>query len=267
MITKNCLTFPFYLPRIIKLFHNWPVYVFNYLSRNKRIGEYRLRNGYKLRDATGALAGTIAVVFVRREYGFLDKFITIIDIGANVGAFAVYAALSSPRAKIYCFEPEEQNYSYLTENINNNSLGDRIFTVKSAIASHSSKKDLAIGESPIHSFISSLISKNHNKTIYRYQKVDCTTLRDFLEMENITQIDLLKLNCEGSEYEILESLSKIYYERIQNIRLEYHNFENLGKNGKYLAEVLETNGYEIQKFTKYRKESGFIWARRPTISK
>lgn len=262
MITQHYITFPLYLPRIIRLFHNWPVYLFNYLGRRNRPAQYRLRNGFRLIDATGTLAGTIAVVFIRREYGLLNSFRTIVDIGANMGGFAVYAAWSAPQAKIYCYEPEDQNFSYLKQNVALNSLGERVIPFKYAIASHRGQKDLAIGESPIHSFVSSLISTNHNKTVYRYQRAECITFQDICERESLSQIDLLKLNCEGSEYEILESLSRKDYDRIGNVRLEYHNLESLGKRGGYLSKLLETQGYEIQRFSRYRGESGFIWARR-----
>ena len=76
--------------------------------------EYRMRNGIRLMDATGTLAGTIAVVFVRREYGRLRNLRTIVDIGANMGSFSVYAANSCPEADIYCYEPVPGNFEVLS---------------------------------------------------------------------------------------------------------------------------------------------------------
>ena len=69
MVTQNCFTFPFYIPRICRLLSNWPEYLFNYVLRKRRPAEYRLRNGFRLMDGTGTLPGTLAEVFVRRRYG------------------------------------------------------------------------------------------------------------------------------------------------------------------------------------------------------
>ena len=76
-------------------------------------------------------------------------------------------------------------------------------------------------------------------------------------------IDLLKINCEGSEYEILETCTDAEFERIASIRLEYHNMDYPNKNGDSLARFLEARGYKIQRFSQYRGSSGFIWADRP----
>src|SRR5437667_5032517 len=100
MLSRNYFTLPFYIPRIVRLCVNWHEYLFNYLSRRGKQAEYRMRNGIRLVDDSGELPGTVAVVFVRQEYGPVERFRTIMDIGANVGAFSVYAAHCNPDARI-----------------------------------------------------------------------------------------------------------------------------------------------------------------------
>jgi hypothetical protein len=82
MIIQNYVTFPFYVPRIYSLWSNWPEYLFNYALRRHKPAEYRTRKGFRLIDGRGTLAGTLAEVFVRREYGSLERFRTIVDVGA-----------------------------------------------------------------------------------------------------------------------------------------------------------------------------------------
>ena len=94
LISKNYFTVPFYIPRVCRLCSNWHEYLRNYLLRKKTPANYRLRNGVRLIDDTGTLTGTVAVGFVRREYGTMSGFRTIVDIGAHVGIFAIYAAQS-----------------------------------------------------------------------------------------------------------------------------------------------------------------------------
>jgi FkbM family methyltransferase len=255
MLTKNLLTLPFYVPRIYRLWINWPEYLFNYMSRQHKPAEYRTRDGLRLVDSTGGMEGTMAVVFVRREYGDLDGFTTIVDIGANIGTFAVHAALRNPDAKVYCYEPEQKNFDCLVNNIEINGLGTRVFPFRRAVASQIGPRDLAVGDSLSNSLV--IVPDGATR-----QTVVCTTLRNILETRKLGVIDLLKMNCEGGEYEILESCTDREFERISNIRLEYHNMNAPNRNGRALSRFLEERGYRIERFTRYRNTSGFIWATR-----
>lgn len=257
MITQNYFTFPFYIPRIWSLWTNWPEYLFNYVLRRHKPAEYRMRNGFRLIDGTGTLPGTLAQVFVRRQYGSLEGFRTIVDIGANMGSFAVYAAQSCPDARIYCYEPEQQNFGLLKRNIEINELEGRVSAFQCAVASNNGRRELTVRESPVNSF--HVVSDDASRRV-----VNCTTLRDILADLRLGAIDLLKMNCEGTEYEILEGCSEDDLDRIANIRLEYHILDAKNRNGECLARRLESRGYRIERFTRRLKESGFIWATRTT---
>jgi FkbM family methyltransferase len=256
MISLHYFTFPFYLPRVYRLWKNWPQYLVDYVLRRRTAAEYRMRDGTRLVDGQGTLAGTIAVVFIRREYGTVDNFRTIVDIGANIGSFAIYAAQSSPGATIYCFEPEPANFDSLKNNIDINGLHDRVSAFQCAVASNSGDRQLAVIDPLSNSFHMVPVGAN-------MQTVPCTTLAAILDNLDLEQIDLLKLNCEGAEYEILEGCPTDDFSRISNIRLEYHNLDAPGKNGESLSRLLRGRGYRIQRFTRYLNTSGFIWAARP----
>jgi FkbM family methyltransferase len=255
MILQNYLTFPFYIPRICSLWSNWPEYLFNYALRRHKPAEYRTRKGFRLIDGRGTLAGTLAEVFVRREYGSLERFRTIVDVGANMGSFAIYAAQSCQGARVYCYEPEQQNFRLLKQNIDINGLGGRVSAFQCAVASRSGPRELAVGESPVNSFHISPNAASH-------QTVDCTTLSSIIADRQLETIDLLKMNCEGAEYEILEGCSEADLSRITNIRLEYHKLDAPGKNGESLALWLKIRGYRIERFTRRPNQTGFIWATR-----
>ena len=255
MISRNYFTFPFYIPRIYRLWSNWPEYLYNYLLRRSTPVEYRLRNGVRMVDGSGDLTGTLAVVFVRREYGDVKRFRTVVDIGANVGTFALYAAQAAPDAQIYCFEPEQLNFQLLQRNIDGNGLEQRISAFRCAVASTNDRRDLAVGASLLNSF-------HMQSEGAEIQSVDCLTLSDILAIHQLHTIDLLKINCEGAEYEILQACPSYVFDRIANIRLEYHNLDDNGRNGESLSRYLQTRGYKIERFTRYLNRSGFIWAGR-----
>jgi len=258
MLSKNHFTLPFYIPRICSLWSNWPEYLFNYVSGASKPAEYRMRSGVRLIDDMGALPGTMAVVFVRQEYGQLERFRTIVDVGAHMGMFAVHAAQSCPEARVYCYEPDERNFALLTRNISVNGLEGRVTAYPHAVASSLDPRDLAIGESLANSFHiipDGAVSRT----------VNCTTIKEIFATHQLETIDLLKMNCEGSEYEILENCSDDEFRRIANIRLEYHNLTAPRKSGESLSRFLEAQGYRIERFTRYLNTSGFIWAARGVL--
>jgi len=57
------------------------------------------------------------------------------------------------------------------------------------------------------------------------ENVKCLNIKEFLELYNISNIDLLKLNIEGSEYEVLEKLIELdFLPNIKNIQIQYHSY-------------------------------------------
>ena len=255
MITQNYFTLPFYVPRICRLWTNWPEYLLNYGLRRQRPTQYQLRSGLRLIDATGTLPGTLAEVFVRRRYGTVARFRTIVDVGANVGSFAVYAAQSSPRARIFCYEPEAENFQRLRRNLSINGLERRVNAVQSAVGSSIAPRTLTLSVSQCNAFDDLRDGAHH-------QVVACTTLQEIRREHGLDTLDLLKMNCEGAEYEILGACSRADYDGILNIRLEYHNLDGVSRNGESLRRHLEARGYTIERVTRRLTDSGFIWATR-----
>jgi FkbM family methyltransferase len=257
----NLLSFPLYLPKILRLLKNWPLYLMNYLGRRSCPAEYRMRNGYRLIDGAGTLAGTIAVVFVREEYGPLKTHKTIVDIGANMGSFALFAAQRCPGARIFCYEPDSRNFAVLKQNIDVNGLQERVLAFPCAVASESGDRKMGLAASPDHSLLASGGAGAE-------EWVRCTTLRDILQQHDLETVDFLKVNCEGAEYEILYNCTPEELQHVANIHLEYHSCHGQRNNGNALCEYLRGKGFEIGRFTRHVdrtglfKESGFIWAAR-----
>ena len=255
-LPPHLLKFPLYVPRVIRLLKNWPIFLFNYTLRRKVPATYIFRNGIRLLDCAGTLAGTIAVVYLRREYGIFPGAKTILDIGANMGAFATYAASSCPDAMVYCYEPETTNAACLEHNISENALSSRVVVHKQAVAGQSGIRQLIIDESTRHS----LTIKPTGETTST--PVGCVTLADILDSHNLSTVDLLKMNCEGAEYEILDASREAVIQRIRDLRIEYHNLPSPDMNGDSLATIIRRRGFVVRRFTRYLDQSGFIWASR-----
>jgi FkbM family methyltransferase len=244
-----------YIPTILSTIKNWPTYFLYYLGIKKGGAAYFFRNGITLRDREGTASGTIAVVFIRKQYGSVAGKSTIVEIGANVGTFAIYAAAADPRVKLYSYEPIPENYKVLIENIAANGFQERVKAFNLGVAGTSGKRDFYLASSPEHSFIPAGGSS-------RSVTVNCLSLRDVLDSNNLTKVDLLKINAEGAEYEILYSAPKECFDRIDEIRMEYHGHHEEKHDLAHLKSFLEQFGYVTTHLYQHFSDEGFIWLKK-----
>ena len=82
--------------------------------------------------------------------------------------------------------------------------------------------------------------------------MESIALKDVFDSNNIKQCDLLKIDTEGSEYDILYNLPDEYYKKIKRIYLEHHNVniflpKNIhnNHNHNYLKIFLEKRGFNV----------------------
>lgn len=142
----------------------------------------------------------------------------VIDIGANIGLFSMFAARSAK--KIYSFEPFPPIYDYLVRNVNNNKLYN-VTCFQSAVGAVSEKRVLYLQpEATANSFY---VQPRGPQDQLQEVVVECKTLQEVLDMNGIDRCDFLKLDCEGSEFEIVFGTSRSYLAKIGIISVECHN--------------------------------------------
>ena len=78
-------------------------------------------------------------------------------------------------------------------------------------------------------------------------KVKSLTLQSILDSNKLETCDYLKLDCEGSEYDIIESLPDKYFKKIKKIYIEYHFFDTKSHLVDKLLKKLESLSYSITK--------------------
>lgn len=144
----------------------------------------------------------------------------IIDIGGHIGGFATKANLLFPHHSILAFEPAPDNYRLLRRNLRLNHC-DGVKPISKAISNHQGQSTLYFD--PSHTGGHSLIPISGKPAI----QVDCTTLDAVTANEKIDAISYLKLDCEGSEYRILESISEEAWLRIGFLGVEFHPMEGI----------------------------------------
>ncbi len=228
--------------RILKEYSTWILAFKDYfgLIRQKRLKIHVMRNGakYYFRPKTEDF-GIINEIYVVKEYDFLIKHIkeksTIIDIGAQMGVFSIYAGLLKKSGKIYSYEPFKPNYDLLIKNIELNHLKNKIFAFQLGIGKNEEERDFIL--CPINTGGHGFYCTDGGKKI----KIKTISLKKVFEENKIRECDFLKMDCEGAEYEILYNTPKKYLDRIKSMSVEYHKNGDVNKLKKYL----EKNGFKI----------------------
>jgi FkbM family methyltransferase len=155
---------------------------------------------------------------------------TILDLGANVGSFALWAAKKWPGSKIYCYEPSQANFELLTSNVAQ--IGNcSIVCNKEAVGDVSLTKLYKGLNNPGEC---SLHKREEQKDEYEEIKT--------IDPSQLPEATIIKLDVEGAEDYILESLSKLNKLKYDAVLLEYHGEENRRKVDALLAEYIVVGG-------------------------
>ncbi len=173
-------------------------------------------------------------IFKRTVYSTPPKGI-VIDLGANIGAYSLYAARSA--TKVYAFEPESSNFEQLKKNIElNRALPIHIF--KKAASGTNGTAQLSLGA--INKGASSLVLKRSDAQ----EQVETLTLDHILSLCGLSHVDFLKIDIEGSEYELFENASIHTLRRISTIVMETHRVK--GKSLRDIIVKLESAGFRVR---------------------
>jgi FkbM family methyltransferase len=166
----------------------------------------------------------------------------VIDVGAGLGDFAISVGLSHPLVKIYAFEPFSESYSLMLENINLNQV-ENVIAYPYAVSAEAGIRNLLTvsGVAVQHSTAKTEETVDGNE----YERVDCVGL-DWLFVEHrMDRCDLLKVDCEGGEYEIFFQMDELILKRIARISLEYHD-QVTPYNHQDLERYLESHGFKVK---------------------
>jgi len=177
------------------------------------------------------------------------------DIGAHIGTFSLLTSLKFPEAKIFAFEPYSESFNLLKKNIVQNELHDRISPIQAAISAKTGKSNLYLdSENWGHSLT------NSDPGIF--EEVDTNTIDNVVALHNIDFIDLVKLNCEGAEFEIIDSLSPKSLKKIGMMIILFHEdlISESANSRLDLANRLKENGFFVR-FVNTSNDRGWIIAK------
>lgn len=233
---------------------NWPQIVVP-IAKKQRPAKIVLRNGISL-AGNGVHWYDVNDVFFKHKYNpehlLIEKNDIVVDIGANIGVFSIYAA-SLTQNTVYAFEPTPLSFESLQRNVKANKLPN-VLTFNAAISDKVGSLKLFFDPQDTLGTSNAIIDDANleklqvlNGSAEEFIEVPSDTLQNVMDNNNIEQLDFLKLDCEGSEGIILESTPDSYLKRIRKITMEYH--DHLSKiNHHDMRKMLEKLGFITAQF-------------------
>jgi FkbM family methyltransferase len=182
---------------------------------------------------------------------------TVVDVGANVGVFTIWAARRLGARRILAIEPAPDTARQLRENLRRN--GVRAEVLQAAVGGASGERILYRRGAPGRDTLFS--TDNYASRFEALAPVRVLTLDEVVSSLQVKSCDLLKLDCEGAEYEILEASSEATLAKVRHLVAEYHvGLNELGP--EQLRRILERRGFDVTIFPPLDVEGGHLHATR-----
>jgi FkbM family methyltransferase len=144
---------------------------------------------------------------------------TVIDLGANIGTFALFLQHRARGIQVHCFEPGADTRQRLERNVRANRLEPwvRIYPVG---VSDAAKRLVLQG----HRFAGSrsTVPGAPGALDVDREEITCVPLEQAVRMTGADRVDLLKIDVEGAEADILAARDPSLWARIRRVALEFH---------------------------------------------
>jgi FkbM family methyltransferase len=172
----------------------------------------------------------------------------VVDGGANNGFFTLLAKERGAK-RIYAIEPDPLPYHYLSKSFYND---DNVILFNGVLHSTNEPQSFNIS---LNSSVGS--SMNYKPA----QSLEITSpsimIDDILKIEE--HIDMLKLDIEGNELNVIQSLDKRHYDKIHQFFIEFHT------GSTELYNILTHNGYSVEyKHSNEHDTTGFLYGVKST---
>lgn len=195
---------------------------------------------------------TTWVIFCGKEYEVCAEDETILDCGANIGIFSLYAAVQAPHSRIVSMEPVAETYEKLTEQISRSPFKDRITCVRQGIAGDVGTRRILLGTDSDTSSLYQALALTQD-----FEQIDVTTYADALDSYQIDRLSLLKLDCEGAEWEVFDKTPGEIWDRTNRVCLEYHLMDE--HSPEQITLVLKSRGMRQTRWTTRPNMTGVMW--------
>lgn len=204
----------------------------------KRVSVGRKQVDLKVPESNKGVHTDFINILIDDEYKLksLKKCFTILDIGANIGLLSLWARMRFPDARIIAVEPNPVAFDFLKHN----ALTLRLELHQIVLGLSDDAIEIESDDDITCCKVN--MNPNGNIAMRRFSK--------FVESTVGGQIDLLKMDCEGFEWELFKDDAA--FKQVKNIHMEYHLTENrtlaefealVDKAGFSIYQIVQNDGF------------------------
>jgi FkbM family methyltransferase len=200
-------------------------------------------------------------IFVKQEYLgttlSLDACRYVLDVGANIGLFSLFAKLRNPSLVVHAFEPIKATYDVLVRNIALHGLAgvhahNYALGVRDGAALTMTYYPHAAGNATAHPETKVALKRTltdklgPDRATYLFdapqvQKVRTRTLCAVIAQTGVPTIDLLKIDTESHELAVLQGISDVHYPLSRQMTIEAHGSALQAE----IEHLLTTKGFTV----------------------
>jgi FkbM family methyltransferase len=171
----------------------------------------------------------------------------VLDVGAHIGTASLVLSRLH-HGTILCFEPVPENCRFLQMNLEANHVANAVI-VRAAITGEDGFAEFEVNPNSGVAGHAAGIMAADPKTFSRSLRVKSVTLRTALAEFPNQPVHLIKMDCEGGEYSIVDQITPDLLPRIRNMTFEVHDLDGT-RNVRVLTEKLKRLGFRVY----YKKE-------------
>lgn len=186
-------------------------------------------------------------VFVTNDYNFIiNEKSVVIDIGANIGISSLFFSRLNSVDAIYAFEPVLDTFNQAQYNFELNKSIHKVKHIKNVGLGENNRKEIFLynkqtkGNTGVRGILSPSYARNTTNEEVEVQINEATYEIEQIIRQSANKKIIVKMDCEGAEYEILGNLKKETLDKIHILILEWHD-----KGAKELEELLLASGFIV----------------------
>ena len=238
--------------RLYKNISNWQEYTFHKGERKKRSLEFVTRPHPIHFEVPESLYQVFKEIFMEDFYE-VEKLMAklpanpiIIDVGANAGFFNVLLFSKLKTARVFAYEPLASNIELFLKTIERNEAMKNIELKKVAVTGINKDSIELFTEDTEDNTVVSSIFAGFNKLNQKTISVPAQSLTSIIQENNFEKVDLLKLDCEGSEYDIIYNTNADVLKKVNAMVIEVHQIDGEQNNLNSLNQYIKTLGYNTR---------------------
>ena len=225
----------------------WRAYYRYKDQENDHIHNVRFRNGFRL-GVPHKLISAFDEIYLRGVY---DEALTnvkggdvVVDLGANAGYFSLAALMKNRDITLIAVEPLPANHNSFRENMRMNGIDNFQLVEKAVLTNESGYLELYFEEDDQVSVSASMVVKPRSNTSL---KVPVLSFDQLMEEQGLSHVDLLKIDCEGAEYNILFNTKPDTFSLVKKIVIETHHWVPVSEGTiSQMVTFLNKMGYATQ---------------------